>query len=72
MSHLVRGDLFEVVVEGGVVACCREVGLGELLQDITVELVLEMLERQRVVENLPGNGSAWPTWTRRHHSRRRR
>lgn len=52
MGSLVRGDLLEIAVEGRVVTGCCEVRLGEVGEGFPVELVLEMLEGQRVVENV--------------------
>lgn len=72
MGRLVGRDLLQVVVEGRVVAGCREVGLGELLEDFTVELVLQMLERQRVIKDLQWYGSGLLIGTHKDHSRRHR
>lgn len=72
MGRLVGRDLLKVVVEGRVVAGCREVGLGEVPEDLTVEVVLQMLERQRVIKDLQCYGSALLIETRKDHSRRHR
>lgn len=52
VGHLVRGNFLQVFVEGRVEACVREVGLGEVVESFTVELVLQVLEGQRVLEDL--------------------
>ena len=44
MAVLIAGDLLEILVVGSGIAGSGEVALGELLQGIDVELVLEVLE----------------------------
>ena len=44
VALLVAGDVLQILVVGGWVACGGEVGGGELLEGIDVELVLEVLE----------------------------
>jgi hypothetical protein len=51
MVRLVLGNLLDVVVEGLVETSVGEVLLGELVEAVTVEGVLEMLQSQGVVEN---------------------
>lgn len=50
MSTLVRRKLLNIGIEGGIVASFGEVGLREVGEALTVEGVLEMFQRQGIVE----------------------
>ena len=73
MSGLVGRNLLQVVVEGGVKSGGSEVALGVVRQTLTVELVFQMLQSQRIVKDIC-IGNCWcsssdvlqavSTWTR--------
>lgn len=56
VGGLVRADLLEVLVEGGIVTSGRELGLGEVCKSLLVEGVLEVLKGERIVQDLGYGG----------------
>lgn len=50
MSLLVRRNLLNIAIEGGIVASFGEVGLREVGEALAVEGILEMFQRQSIVE----------------------
>ena len=52
MSRFVRGDFLEVAVESGIEAGVCKVGLGEVLETLSVEVVFKVLQGEGIVEDV--------------------
>lgn len=50
MSTLVHRKLLNIAIEGGIVASFGEIGLREVGEALTVEVILEMFQSQSIVE----------------------
>ena len=58
MSRFVRGDFLEVAVESGIEAGVCKVGLGEVLETLSIEVVFKVLKGQGIIEDV-GVGDGW-------------